>query len=214
MNASPNMYLVVGLGNPGADYAGTRHNIGFQVVDALAHAYNARAFSKKFHGELAECSIAGKKILLLKPLTYMNNSGRAVQAAMAFYKLPLDQIIVLHDELDLPPGKLRIKKGGGANGQNGVRDIDAMIGPDYWRVRLGIGHPGDKARVTGHVLSSYSKEDRAATDALITALTKHFPLFFEHSPAALMSRVSDEMNPLEKKTKTKPEPADKAAAEK
>ena len=189
------MYLIVGLGNPGAEYAGHRHNIGFMAIDALAQSLRAGAFSKKFHGELAEASADGEKLLLLKPQTYMNHSGRSVQAAMAFYKLPADHVVVLHDELDLPVGKLRIKKGGGANGQNGVRDIDACIGQDYWRVRLGIQHPGDKAKVHGHVLSNFGKDDRALVEKQLEALAVNFSLFFSHSPEGLMSKVSDIMHP-------------------
>ncbi len=207
MNAS-NMVLIVGLGNPGTDYAGHRHNIGFMAVDALASSLRADAFTKKFHGEVAQANHGGKKIILLKPLTYMNNSGRAVQAAAAFYKIPPENIIVLHDELDLPVGKLRIKKGGGANGQNGVRDIDACIGKEYWRVRLGINHPGDKAKVHSHVLSNFGKDDREASYKLIDALAHAFSLFWEHSPEGLMSKVTDTLAPPREKP---PKPVDKAA---
>ncbi len=189
------MFLIVGLGNPGPDYAGHRHNIGFMAIDALAEALRAGPFAKKFQGLLAEANANGEKLLLLKPQTYMNDSGRSVQAAAAFYKLPPGQIIVMHDELDLPVGKLRIKKGGGANGQNGVRDIDACLGQDYWRIRLGINHPGDKAKVHGHVLSNFGKDDRALVDKQLETLAANFPLFFTHSPEGLMSKVSDIMHP-------------------
>lgn len=195
------MWLVVGLGNPGPSYAKHRHNAGFMAVDALAQTHGNPHFAKKFHGEVAKASIGNTDVLLLKPETFMNASGRSVQAAMAFHKIPLENIIVLHDELDLPVGKLRIKKGGGANGQNGVRDIDACIGNDYWRVRIGIGHPGDKDAVHGHVLSNFGKEDRAITDRLLEVLAEHFALFFSHSPEGLMSKVSDTLNPPVKKTK-------------
>ncbi len=194
------MWLVVGLGNPGADYRSTRHNIGFMAIDALA---GAAKFSKKFQGEIAQVDIGEEKVLLLKPQTFMNNSGRSVQAAMAFYKLPLENLIVLHDELDLPLFKLRIKQGGGNNGHNGIKDIDANIGPDYWRIRLGIGHPGDKDAVHGHVLSSFGKDEREGADTLLNALAKHFPLFWQHSPEALMSKVTDTLNPREKKPQPK-----------
>jgi len=197
------MYLIVGLGNPGKEYAGHRHNVGFMAVDALAEALRATAPTKKFHGELAEATLEAHKLLLLKPHTYMNNSGRSVQAAAAFYKIPPQQILVLHDELDLPVGKLRIKKGGGANGQNGIRDIDACIGPDYWRARLGIGHPGDKARVHGHVLGNFSADERPVIAQLLQAITQHFALFITHSPEALMSKVSEALSPPRvKKDKT------------
>lgn len=209
MADTDNRFLIVGLGNPGDQYAATRHNIGFMAIDALADAYRAPSFSKKFQGEFAELALDGRKLMLLKPQTFMNHSGRAVQAAMAFYKLPLANVVVLQDELDLPPGKLRIKQGGGANGQNGIRDIDNAVGPNYWRIRLGIGHPGDKARVHGHVLSAFGKDDRAITDTMLAALTRHFPLFFSHSPAALMSKVSEEMTPPREKP---PKPVDKSSS--
>lgn len=207
--ATDNTWLVVGLGNPGAEYAAHRHNIGFMAVDALAEAFRATAFSKKFQGEVAQASIGGAKAHLLKPQTYMNNSGRSVQAAATFYKIPPARIVVLHDELDLPVGKLRIKQGGGANGQNGIRDIDAALGPNYWRIRLGIEHPGDKEKVHGHVLSNFGKSDREIVEKQLQALCTHFALFFDHSPAALMSKVSDAMTPPREKP---PKPVDKLAA--
>jgi PTH1 family peptidyl-tRNA hydrolase len=190
------MWLVVGLGNPGADYQSTRHNIGFMAIDALA---GDASFSKKFQGEIAQIERGGEKVLLLKPQTFMNNSGRSVQAAMAFYKLTPDRIIVIHDELDLPLGKLRIKQGGGANGHNGLKDIDAAIGENYWRIRLGIEHPGDKDAVHGHVLSKFSKEERAIAENLLSVLAQQFALFWQHSPEGLMSKVVDTLHPREKK---------------
>lgn len=199
-------YLIVGLGNPGPDYANHRHNVGFMAIDALASALRADSFSKKFQGEAANARAGDVKLILLKPQTYMNNSGRAVQAAMSFYKLKPDHVIVLQDEIDLPVGKLRIKKAGGANGQNGIRDIDAAIGQDYWRVRLGVGRP-EHGEVHGHVLSNFSKTERPVVDKLLEALAEHFALFFDHSPAALMSKVTDTLNPPVKK----PKPVDKAA---
>lgn len=196
------MWLVVGLGNPGAEYRSTRHNIGFMAIDALA---GGASFSKKFQGELAEVNLGGEKVLLLKPQTFMNHSGRSVQAAMSFYKIPLDHIIVVHDELDLPLGKLRIKQGGGNNGHNGIRDIDAAMGVDYWRVRLGIGHPGDKEAVHGHVLNNFSKDEQPVLEKILDALKANFPLFWQHSPEGLMSKVSDLMNPPQKKPNPKEE---------
>ena len=183
------MWLIVGLGNPGAEYRLTRHNIGFLAIDALAHG---ASFSKKFHGECTECSIAGERALLLKPSTFMNHSGRSVQAAAAFYKIPLERIIVLQDELDLPLGKLRIKRGGGANGHNGIKDIDAAIGVEYWRIRLGIGHPGEKDAVHGHVLNNFSNEEKPLVEKILVALASHFALFWSHSPAGLMNQIARE----------------------
>lgn len=201
-------YLIVGLGNPGPDYAGHRHNVGFMALDALARAQQAGAWSKKFQGELAEATRGGHKLLLLKPHTYMNHSGRAVQAAAAFYKIPPERILVLQDEIDLPVGKLRIKKGGGANGQNGIRDIDAAIGKDYWRIRLGVGRPLH-GEVHAHVLSHFSPAERETTTRLLDALAEHFLLFFDHSPEGLMSKVTDLLAPPREK---KPKPVDKEAS--
>jgi PTH1 family peptidyl-tRNA hydrolase len=207
------MYLVVGLGNPGAEYAATRHNIGWLALDAIAREYGASAWSKKFSGEVSECTAAGEKLLLLKPHTFMNLSGKSVQAATAFYKLPLDHVIVLQDEIDLPLAKLRIKKGGGANGHNGIRDIDQMIGPDYWRLRLGVGHPGTASQVHGHVLSSFAKDERKPVAEWLEKLAKELPLFWTHSPAALMSKLSPP--PVRaKKDKTDDAPEAKATASK
>lgn len=204
------MHLIVGLGNPGKEYAGHRHNIGFMAVDAIARQYGAGAPAKKFHGELLECVAGTEKLLLLKPHTFMNLSGKAVQAALAFYKLPLENLIVLHDELDLPLAKLRIKKGGGANGHNGLKDIDRLLGQDYWRVRLGIGHPGMKEKVHGHVLSNFAADEQAQVDDWLAALAKELPLFWQHSPQGLMSKLS----PVEKKDKTAPAAEAKAGGEK
>lgn len=204
------MHLIVGLGNPGREYEGHRHNIGFMAIDAIARQYGATAPAKKFHGELLECRAGTEKLLLLKPHTFMNLSGKAVQAALAFYKMPLENLIVLHDELDLPLLKLRIKKGGGANGHNGLKDIDRLLGADYWRIRLGIGHPGMKEKVHGHVLSNFDKAEQPAVDDWMRDLAKELPLFWQHSPTGLMSKLS----PPEKKDKTAPATEAKAGGEK
>lgn len=188
------MWIVTGLGNPGAEYAATRHNIGFMLVDALA---GGAKFSKKFQSEIAEITLGGEKVLLVKPQTYMNHSGRAVQAVMAFYKVPPDHLIVAHDELALPLCKLRIKLGGGANGHNGIRDIDANIGADYWRMRLGIAHPGEKDAVHDHVLSAFSKEENKQVKTFIDTLAENFALFWQHSPEGLMNKLSLEKEPAD-----------------
>ena len=186
------MFLLVGLGNPGPEYALTRHNIGFMAVDVLAAA--AR-FTSKFHGETATLSIEDEKVILLKPMTFMNLSGKSVQAAMAFYKIPPENVIVLHDELDLPLGKIRIKQGGGANGHNGLKDIDQMVGPDYWRIRLGIGHPGMKEQVHGHVLSRFTKDEQDEVVKVMQALGNNFALFWKRSPEVLATKVAATLNP-------------------
>lgn len=184
------MWCVVGLGNPGAKYARHRHNIGFMAVDAIADYYQAGAFSDKFKGKVARAAIAGEDCLLLKPETFMNLSGQSVRAACDFYKIPLDHIVVLHDELALPIGKLRVKRGGGHNGHNGLKDIDAHMGKDYWRIRLGIDHPGDKDRVHGHVLSDFSKDEAHIVEDQLRHIAQHFAVFFSHSPDAFMSKLA------------------------
>ena len=184
------MYLLVGLGNPGPSHAKQRHNAGFMALDALAQKLGASGAVQKFHGECAKAEYAGESLLLLKPQTFMNLSGKSVQAAMAFYKLAPEQMIVLHDELDLPLGTLRIKQGGGHGGHNGLRDIDAAIGKNYWRMRLGIGHPGDKDAVHGYVLSNFTTTERQHIAPLFEAIAEHIALFWQHSPAALMSKIA------------------------
>ena len=153
------MQLWVGLGNPGAQYALHRHNVGFMAVDAIAEVHGFAAPSKKFQGWLQEGRVGGEKVLLLKPATFMNDSGRSVGEAMRFYKLGTDALTVFHDELDLAPMKVKVKQGGGTAGHNGLRSIDQHLGPDFRRVRIGIGHPGHKDRVTGHVLGNYAKAE-------------------------------------------------------
>ncbi len=163
------MFLLAGLGNPGPKYAGNRHNIGFMALDAICRRHRLGPLRKRFQSMAAEGEIGGEKVIALFPETYMNESGRAVGEAMRFFKIPLDHIIVFHDELDLPPAKLRIKKGGGNAGHNGLRSITAQCGNDYWRVRLGIGHPGDKTQVMPYVLGDFAKSEKGWLDALCDA---------------------------------------------
>ena len=153
------MQLFVGLGNPGARYAGNRHNIGFQVVDAIARIHSAQPWRRRFQGQAADAVIGSEKAVLLKPETFMNDSGRSVAEALRFFKLELADLIVFHDELDLAPGKLRVKTGGGNAGHNGLRSITALCGNDYRRVRMGIGHPGHKDLVHGYVLRDFAKAE-------------------------------------------------------
>lgn len=208
------MWLIVGLGNPGTEYAATRHNIGFMAVDAIARHSDTVRFVSKFQSQMAMGSWQGEKFILLCPQTYMNLSGRAVQAAMAFYKIPPENVIVLHDELDLPLGKLRIKKGGGANGHNGLKSIDEAVGANYWRIRLGIGHPGEASRVHSHVLSSFNLTEIPLVEKVNSTLAEHFPLFWQHSPERLATKVASILNPPPvKKPATKPAIADKAAGD-
>jgi PTH1 family peptidyl-tRNA hydrolase len=148
------MQLWVGLGNPGANYALHRHNVGFMAVDVIAQMHGFSPWTKKFQGWVSEGRIGSEKVLLLKPETFMNESGRSIRAAVDFYKLAPEDVTVFHDELDLAPMKVKVKRGGGTAGHNGLRSTDAHIGPDFRRVRLGIGHPGHKDRVHGYVLSN------------------------------------------------------------
>jgi len=164
------MLLCVGLGNPGSRYAGNRHNIGFMALDAIARRHGFPPARRRFQGAVAEGRIAGERIALLWPMTYMNESGRAVGEALRFYKLAPADAVVLHDELDLAPGKLRVKTGGGHAGHNGLRSIVAHIGAEFVRVRLGIGHPGDKDAVTPYVLSDFAKAERDWVEALCAAV--------------------------------------------
>ncbi len=164
------MLLIVGLGNPGETYARHRHNVGFLAVDAIADAHRFGPERKKFQGAIREGEIGGVKALALKPLTYMNDSGQSVGAAMRFYKAQPADVIVFHDELDLAAGKVKAKIGGGLAGHNGLRSINDHIGPDFRRVRIGIGRPGDKARVTGHVLGDFAKSDQNWLKPLLDAI--------------------------------------------
>jgi PTH1 family peptidyl-tRNA hydrolase len=183
--------LWVGLGNPEPGMAGNRHNIGFMALDVIANRHGFSPWRRRFKGLTAEGSIAGEKILALKPLTYMNSSGEAVQDAAAFYKLPPNQITAFHDELDLVPGKLRVKKGGGAAGHNGLRSMDKMLGSqDYWRVRLGIGHPGSKERVLGYVLGDFGKDERGWLVAMLDAVADAAGLLAQGKPADFMTQVA------------------------
>jgi len=184
------MRLIVGLGNPGPEYAHHRHNVGFQAVDAIARRYGLGPWRKRFSGEAAEGAIDGDKVLLLKPLTYMNDSGRAVAEAAHFYKLTAEDAILIHDELDLVPGKVRVKRGGGAAGHNGLRSTDAAIGPDYLRIRFGIGHPGDKSRVTPYVLSNFAKDEKPMVEAVSDAIADALPLLLKGDEAGFMNKVA------------------------
>jgi len=188
--ASPT-HLIVGLGNPGPDYFFTRHNIGFLTVDAIAEAARATAWQKKFKGEIATATLDGETFLLLKPQTFMNLSGESVGEALRFYKMDPEQVIVFHDDLDLPATKVKVKQGGGNGGHNGLKSIDAHIGASYWRARLGIGHPGDRTKVVGHVLSPFSKSDKRWLQELFDAITKHLPHLLKGEAALFMSRIAE-----------------------
>ncbi len=166
--------MIVGLGNPGADYCFNRHNIGFMAVDCLAEAAGATPWQKKYKGLIATGNLDAFACLLLKPQTYMNLSGESVGEAMRYYKLEAPDVIVIHDDIALQSDQVKIKQGGGHGGHNGLKSIDAHIGKDYWRIRIGVGHPGDREEVTGHVLGNFSKADRLWLEPLLAALPHAF----------------------------------------
>ena len=194
--------LVVGLGNPGAQYAGHRHNIGFMALDRAASDHGFGAWRSKFQGEIAEGRVGGQRVVLLKPMTYMNESGRAVGEAMRFLKIDPSDVIVAHDELDLAPGKCRVKMGGGHAGHNGLRSIHAHIGADYARVRLGIGHPGDKNKVAGYVLHDFARADQDWLDNVLRGFSDGLPKLVTGDDAGFQNAVALRVNP--------PRSADKA----
>jgi peptidyl-tRNA hydrolase, PTH1 family len=183
------MLLLVGLGNPGARYVGNRHNIGFLAVQEIAKRHGIGPWRRRFQGLACEGPLGGVRTLLLLPGTYMNESGRAVAEAMHFYKLAAVDVSVFHDEIDLPPGKVRVKMGGGVAGHNGLRSISEHIGNDYRRVRIGIGHPGDKDLVQHYVLSDFAKSDRGWVDALITILAEDAELIGRGQDATFQNKV-------------------------
>ncbi|MEI9996633.1 MAG: aminoacyl-tRNA hydrolase [Rhizomicrobium sp.] len=188
--------LIAGLGNPGAEYARNRHNAGFMAVDTIHESYKFGPWRGRFQGAISEGLLGGRKTYLLKPGTYMNLSGDSVGAAMRFFKLPLNAVVVIHDELDLPAGKLKTKTGGGDAGNNGARSITAAIGSDYRRVRIGVGHPGGRERVTGHVLGNFSKADEKEwLGPMLSAIAEAAPLLAKDNDIGFMNRISLALNP-------------------
>lgn len=184
------MRLFVGLGNPGAQYAQNRHNVGFMAVEAIADAHRFGPWRSKFQGEVAEGRLGLEKVLLLKPGTFMNLSGDAVRAAMTFFKLAPIEVVVFHDELDLPAGRVRAKTGGGHAGHNGLRSIDAHVGPGFHRVRIGIGHPGDKRLVTNHVLGDFDKADQAWLEPVLAGIADGAPALAGGDAAGFLNAVA------------------------
>ena len=182
--------LIAGLGNPGAQYALNRHNAGFIFMDAIHAEHGFGPWRAKFEGLICEGELGARKTYLLKPQTYMNDSGISVGAAMRFFKLPLAALVVMHDEIDLGAGKIKVKTGGGDAGQNGLRSITATLGPDYRRVRIGVGHPGEKSLVTAHVLQNFSKEDIEWLRPLVSAMVEAAPFLAKDDDTGFMSKVA------------------------
>ena len=193
------MFLLVGLGNPGTKYAGNRHNIGFMAVDEIVRRHGFSSWRKRFKGEVSDGTLGGEKVLVLKPLTFMNESGQSVGEAARFLDLEPDKVIVIYDELDLQPGKVRVKLGGGAAGHNGIRSISSNISPHYVRVRLGIGHPGDKNLVYPHVLSDFAKSDKTWVAPLLEAVAEEAAFLVEGDYAKFQNRVHLALNPAPEK---------------
>jgi PTH1 family peptidyl-tRNA hydrolase len=183
------MLLLVGLGNPGERYAGNRHNIGFMVLQAIAKRHGIGPWRRRFQGLACEGPIGGVRSLLLLPATYMNESGRAVADAARFYKVALPEVVVFHDEIDLPPGKVRVKVGGGIAGHNGLRSISAHIGNDYRRVRIGVGHPGNKDLVQAYVLNDFAKSERPWVEAAIETIAGNVELLVRGEDASFQNKV-------------------------
>jgi peptidyl-tRNA hydrolase, PTH1 family len=187
------MRLFVGLGNPGPQYEMNRHNIGFMALDVIHRHHKFPAWSRKFDGLISDGMLDGEKIMLFKPQKFMNISGQPVYQASFFYKLTPDDVVVFHDELDLAPGKIRVKKGGGTAGHNGLRSIEQNLGPDFWRVRLGIGHPGDKDLVSPHVLGDFFKKEAEWLAPLLAGVGYHAPRLAKGDVDGFMSKVAAEV---------------------
>lgn len=190
------MYLVAGLGNPGAEYAGTRHNVGFMAADEIHRRYNFSPFRAKFSGLVAEGTIGGEKVYLLKPQTYMNLSGNSVKQAADFYKIPPEKIAVIHDDMDLPVGKIKAKNGGGSGGHNGIKSIDSQITPGYNRIRIGTGHPAVKSEesVVNYVLSGFSKVDKAEIENCLDIVAELIGVMITKGCAAFSNELGLKLN--------------------
>jgi len=189
------MLLLVGLGNPGSKYSNNRHNIGFMVVDEIIRRHGFGPARRKFQGEIYEGRIGGEKVLILKPHTFMNESGRSVGEAAQFYKLAPEDIVIIHDELDLEAGKFRMKAGGGTAGNNGLKSLVRHLGPDFRRMRIGIGHPGDRGAVHSHVLKDFSKLDREWVEPMIAAIAENIDLLVTKSDATFANKVHLTLHP-------------------
>ena len=203
------MKLLVGLGNPGEKHARHRHNVGYMIADEIARAYGFESWRSRFQGDMAEGRLDGVKCLLLKPTTYMNDSGQSVGEAARYYKIPTEDVIVFHDEIDLQPGKLRVKTGGGVAGHNGLKSVTAHLGNDYVRVRIGVGHPGRKDLVHRHVLHDFASADQAWLEPLMDAIVKDVPLLAADDVPNFMNKIARALQ-----ADAADEPATQAAAKK
>ena len=183
------MHILVGQGNPDSKYLRNRHNLGFMVMDAIAEDHGFGPWRGKFQSQVCEGKIGGEKILLMKPETFYNETGRAAQAALKFYKLAAEDVTVFHDEIDLAPGRLRVKRGGGHSGNNGIRSMMAHVGAEVRRIRMGVGHPGDKSRVMPYVLSDFSKPDEVWRDAMIEACSRALPMLLSENDERYQTEV-------------------------
>jgi PTH1 family peptidyl-tRNA hydrolase len=199
------MLLFVGLGNPGAQYTRNRHNIGFMAVDEIVRKHGFGRWRRKFQGEISDGVLDGVPILVLKPMTYMNDSGRSVGQALRFYSLSSSDLYAFHDEIDLVAGKVRVKQGGGTAGHNGLRSLDAHIGNEFYRVRIGIGHPGEKERVHGHVLGDFAKTDALWVDPVLAAIAEHAPLLAHYEVGRFQNKVHLALNPVDRHTRSQPD---------
>ena len=184
------MLVIVGLGNPGPEHAGQRHNVGFMAVDRIAARHRFGPWRRRFRGRLAQGALAGRRTLLAKPETFVNLSGRCAAEIARFYKLGPERIVACHDEIDLAPGKLRLKRGGGAAGHNGVRSLIAHLGPEFRRIRIGVGHPGRPDRVMGHVLRDFGADDRDWLEAVLDAVADAAPLLAQDQDDRFLSRCA------------------------
>ncbi len=193
--------LIAGLGNPGAEYARNRHNAGFMAADLIHGRHRFTPWRARFRGLVAEGTLAGRKTYLLKPMTFMNDSGISVGVAARFFKLPLEAVVVIHDEIDLAAGKLKAKTGGGDAGHNGLRSITAVLGPGYRRVRIGVGHPGEKHRVYGHVLDNFSKTDEDWLIPMLDGIAEAAPLLAQDDDPGFLNKVATIVKPPVKKPK-------------
>ena len=178
------MWLIAGLGNPGSQYDGHRHNIGFHLADELAYFYGFYSWSKKFSAQVSSWRIGDAAVTLIKPQTFMNRSGQSVGEACRFYKIEPENVLVIHDELDIALGEVRVKQGGGHGGHNGLRDVDRHIGKDYWRIRFGIDHPGHKDQVSDYVLSSFAKAEQGEVEQRVDDVVRALPVFFKEGASA------------------------------